>query len=215
MIYREFSMIDNNSALIVIDVQNDFCPGGGLAVEQGDEVVGVINKIMPEFKYTAATQDWHPATHGSFASNHEGKKIYDFIDLNGIDQILWPDHCIQGTSGADFHNKLNTEMFNIIIRKGTNPDVDSYSAFFENDKKTSTGLSGYLHSLSLKKLFFCGLATDYCVFYSAMDSVALGFETFLILDACRGVGFPEGSVEKALNEMKEAGVKIINSGDLS
>ncbi len=202
------------SALIIVDVQNDFCPGGALEVKEGDKVVPVINKISNRFYKVIATQDWHPENHLSFASNHPGKKVQDIIDLNGIQQVLWPVHCVQGTKGADFHPELDLRPVDLIIRKGTNPQIDSYSAFFENDKKTSTGLEYYLKGLGIKKVFLTGLATDYCVFFSAMDSVKLGFETYVIIDATRGVDFPEGNIEKSLKAMKEAGIKIINSGDI-
>jgi len=191
------------SALIIVDVQNDFCPGGALEVKEGDKVVPVINKISNRFYKVIATQDWHPENHLSFASNHPGKKVQDIIDLNGIQQVLWPVHCVQGTKGADFHPELDLRPVDLIIRKGTNPQIDSYSAFFENDKKTSTGLEYYLKGLGIKKVFLTGLATDYCVFFSAMDSVKLGFETYVIIDATRGVDFPEGNIEKSLKAMKE------------
>ena len=201
-------------ALLVIDVQNDFCPGGKLAVKEGDKVVPVINKIMPLFDYVIATQDWHPIDHISFAINHPGKKEYDVIDLKGIKQVLWPAHCVQGTKGADFHPSLRTELFNVIVRKGYHKEIDSYSGFFENDSITPTGMEGLLHTLGVKKVYICGLALDYCVFFTAKDSIKLGFETYVILDATKGVDFPEKNVEKALNEMKLKGIKIINSTSL-
>ncbi len=207
-------LIQNKNALIVIDVQNDFCPGGNLAVNEGDKVVPVINSISSKFYKVIATQDWHPANHLSFAKNHPGKNVYDVVDLNGVSQVLWPEHCVQGTKGAQFHPELNTDGFHLILRKGTNPEIDSYSAFMENDKKTKTGLEAYLKSLGIEQVFLCGLATDYCVFFSAMDAVTLGFETYVIIDACKGVDFPEGNIEKALNTMKEKGIKIIDSSEL-
>lgn len=204
----------NKNALIVIDVQNDFCPGGNLAVNEGDQVVPVINSMSSKFYKVIATQDWHPANHLSFAKNHPGKKVYEVVDLKGISQVLWPEHCVQGTEGAQFHPQLNTDCFHLILRKGTNPEIDSYSAFMENDKKTPTGLEAYLKGLGIEQIFLCGLATDYCVFYSAMDAISLKFETYVIIDACKGVDFPEGNIEKALNTMKEKGIKIINSSEL-
>ncbi len=203
-------MADKN-VLLVIDVQNDFCPGGNLAVPDGDKVVPIINSISDKFYRVVATQDWHPANHLSFAKNHSGKKEYNVIDVNGVEQVLWPEHCVQGSKGAQFHPDLNTDRFNLILRKGTNPNIDSYSAFMENDKKTVTGLGGYLKKLDIKEVYLCGLATDYCVFYSAIDAVTLGFKTYLIIDACRGVDFPQGSVQKALNTMGKKGVKIVNA----
>ncbi len=203
-----------DGGLIVVDVQNDFCPGGALEVKDGDKVVPVINSIADKFEKVVATQDWHPQNHLSFASNHEGKKTLDVVNLKGIQQVLWPDHCVQGTKGADFHPDLDTTKFDLIIRKGTNPEIDSYSAFFENDRKTRTGLEGYIKDLGLNKVYVCGLATDYCVFYTAMDSAKIGFETYVIIDACRGVDFPKGSIEKAVEDMKANGIKIITSKEI-
>ena len=204
----------SDTALIIIDVQNDFCTGGNLEVKNGEETVSVINSISHLFYKTVATQDWHPANHKSFASNNEGTKPLEMIEVNGIMQVMWPDHCVQGTKGADFHPDLNTENIDLIVRKGTNPELDSYSAFLENDHKTKTGLSGYLKDLGIKTLFFAGLATDYCVYFSAMDALDEGFEVFVILDACRGVDFPENNVTRCIDLMKTAGVKFISSRDL-
>src|SRR4030042_4333661 len=164
--------------LIVTDVQNDFCPGGALAVKEGDEIVPLINRIMDKFHRVVATQDWHPVNQVSFASNHPGKKPYDVIEMHGVTQVLWPDHCMAGTPGADFHPGLHKDKFHLIVRKGTNPLVDSYSTFLENDKKIKTGLDGYLTSIETDRLFLWRLATDYGVFYSAMDAVSFGFKTF-------------------------------------
>jgi nicotinamidase/pyrazinamidase len=200
--------------LIVTDVQNDFCPGGALAVSGGDLVVPVINGIIDSFHRIVATQDWHPKHHSSFASNHPGKKPFDQIDLGGVVQTLWPDHCVAGTAGAAFHPGLNPDRFDIIVRKGTNPAVDSYSAFLENDKKIRTGLDGYLKSIGAGRVFFCGLATDYCVFYSAMDAASFGFDTLVILDACRGIDVPENNIDRSIAEMKKNGIRIIASKDL-
>ena len=203
-----------DKALIIIDVQNDFCPGGALAVFKGDKIIPTINKLSNKFEKIIATQDWHPKNHVSFASNHPGKKEYDVIQHKGIEQVLWPDHCVPGTKGAKFHPDLNTNNVDIIVRKGNNPDIDSYSAFRENDKKTITGLEGYLKNLKIKKTYICGLALDYCVFYSAMDAKQLGFETCVIIDATKGIDSPEGNIDTSLNEMKKADITIIKSSDL-
>jgi nicotinamidase/pyrazinamidase len=202
------------AALLVIDVQRDFCPGGALAVKGGDRIIPVINRIMGEFGRVVATQDWHPKDHISFAENHKGKKALDTVEVNGLKQVLWPVHCVQGTEGADFHPNLDRRYFNLILRKGMRSEIDSYSAFFENDKTTSTGLEYYLKGLGSLRVYVCGLASDYCVFYSAMDAVKVGFQTFLIEDAARGVDFPSGSVASAIEKMKNAGVKVISSSEL-
>ncbi|RKX84479.1 MAG: bifunctional nicotinamidase/pyrazinamidase [Spirochaetes bacterium] len=198
-----------NSVLLVIDVQNDFCPGGRLAVKDGDRVVPFINEIMDKFGKVVATQDWHPEDHLSFASNHPGKEVMEIETIDGIEQVLWPDHCIQGTEGANFYPGLNIENISLILRKGMDKRIDSYSAFFENDKKTSTGLDGYLRNLHIDTVYLTGLATDYCVYYTAIDAVKLGYRTNLFIKGSRGVNFPEGNVERAVNDMKERGVKII------
>ena len=201
--------------LLVIDVQNDFCPGGSLAVRDGDQVVPVINRCGPLFDRVVATQDWHPHNHVSFALNHPGKKIHDVIKVNGVEQILWPPHCVQGSRGADFHPALSTENFSVLLRKGMHPSIDSYSAFRENDKKAITGLDGYLKGLGIRDVYICGLATDYCVLYSALDAVSMGFRTHLIIDACRGVDVPAGNVEDSIKIMKEHDVDVMHSSDLS
>ena len=205
----------DRAALLVIDVQNDFCPGGALAVKEGDAVVRVINEIMSMFFKVAATMDWHPEDHVSFASNHPGIKVFDSIKVNGVNQMLWPDHCVQGTKGAEFHPDLEDKHFDIILRKGSDPLLDSYSAFYENDRKTPTGLEYYLKDLGISETYICGLATDYCVFYSAIDSVNSGFDTSLIIDAARGVDVPQGNVNKAVEDMKLAGVTIVRSQELA
>ncbi len=196
------------NALIIVDVQNDFCPGGTLAVPDGNKIIPVINKISSKFYKVIATQDWHPSNHISFAKTHN-KKLYEKIKIGKIEQTLWPQHCVQQTFGADFHKELNLENIYLILRKGTNPNIDSYSAFLENDKKTETGLHHYLKGLKIKDIFICGLATDYCVFFTAMDGKKLGFSVYVILDASKGVNVPEGNVENALKEMKKNGIKII------
>lgn len=203
-----------NQVLLVIDVQNDFCPGGSLAVHDGDKVVPVVNRLASHFDLVVATQDWHPENHVSFAKNHPGKNVHDQIEVNGISQVLWPAHCVAGTRGADFHPALNTENFKLILRKGTHPSIDSYSAFMENDKKTVTGLEGYLKGLRIEHIYVCGLATDYCVFHSVMDAARIGFKTYAVIDGCRGVDVPQGSVERTLAVMKENCVGILHSSSL-
>lgn len=201
-------------ALIITDIQNDFLPGGALAVPEGDKIIPVINSISGLFDLVIATQDWHPADHDSFASIH-GRKPGEVIDLLGIPQILWPDHCIQGSKGAELAHNLDKSKINMVFFKGTNRQIDSYSCFFENDKKTSTGLSTFLLANRITQVYVCGLATDYCVKYSALDSAKLGFDTFFIKDASKGVNITPGDVEKAIDEMEKAGIKSISSFDLS
>jgi nicotinamidase-related amidase len=204
----------DSRVLLIVDVQNDFCPGGSLAVNGGDEVVAVINTLLSRFPRAVATQDWHPVGHVSFASSHPGKKVLDTIDAGGTHQVLWPDHCVQGTRGAELHPMLDVRGIGLVLRKGMSMGMDSYSAFFENDRKTETGLSQYLEGLKLREVFVCGLATDYCVFFSAMDARRLGFKVSLVADACRGVDFPSGSIDKALSEMRKAGVTSVESGKI-
>ena len=196
-----------NEALIVIDVQNDFCSGGALAVPDGKSVVAGINTVMDEFLCVVLTQDWHPAGHSSFASSHDGRAPYDLIEMPYGAQILWPDHCVQASRGGAFHADLNNARADLIIRKGTNPLIDSYSAFFENDKTTPTGLEGYLRTRGIQKLTMVGLATDFCVNFSAVDAARLGFNVRVDLDLCRGIDL-DGSLAAALVGMKEAGVQI-------
>lgn len=200
-------------ALIVIDVQNDFCPGGKLAVPGGNEIISVINSLTPKFEQVIFTQDWHPASHLSFASNHANKSPYESVELEYGNQVLWPDHCIQGSSGAEFHPDLHTWKATLVIRKGFRKKIDSYSAFTENDQQTFTGLHGYLNSIGVRRLFLTGLATDFCVKWSALDAIKYGFETYVITDAIKGINI-ENSVELAFTEMKDAGVKLINSSDI-
>ncbi|MFH0998706.1 MAG: bifunctional nicotinamidase/pyrazinamidase [Pseudomonadota bacterium] len=208
-------MIKKKNALLVVDVQNDFCPGGALAIREGDKVIPVINQILPIFDTIIATRDWHPANHVSFAANHPEKNVYDVIDINGISQVLWPSHCVSGSMGAAFHPGLETEHFKLILNKGMNSSLDSYSVFLENDKNTPTGIDGFLRSLEITRIFLCGLATDYCVFYSALDAISFGFETCVVIDACCGVDVPERNIENAIQLMKSSGVKIISSLELS
>ena len=196
-----------NEVLIVIDVQNDFCPGGALAVSGGDEIVPLVNEQMRRFEHVVLTQDWHPAGHSSFASEHIGKSPFDTIQMPYGPQTLWPDHCVQGTVGAEFHSGLDVNRAQLIIRKGFRREVDSYSAFFENDHATPTGLGGYLKERGLGKVTFAGLATDFCVAYSALDARRLGLEVSVLLDACRGIDLG-GSMEAMLGQMREAGVRF-------
>lgn len=201
-------------ALLVVDIQNDFCPGGALAVENGDKIIPTVNKLMEKFEFVVATKDWHPADHKSFASNHDGKSPGDVIDLDGIEQILWPDHCVQDTEGSEFHEDLDTEKIDKIFYKGTDKNIDSYSTFFDNAHLKSTGLADYLRSQSVDTVYLAGLATDYCVKYSALDAKELGFETYLIEDATEGVNLNDGDVENALETMEEHGVQRIKSSDI-
>ena len=207
------SNFGEDTALVLIDIQNDFCPGGALAVDQGDEIVEISNKIQEQFKIKIITQDWHPSTHKSFASNHEGKEPLSTVEMFYGQQVLWPNHCIQGTEGSKFHSKLITDSANLIIRKGFRPEIDSYSAFFENDQKTPTGLDGYLKSRGVNKIYLCGLALDFCVYFSAIDGAELGYNVNVIQDACRAIDL-DGSLEKSLNDMKSKGVKILSTSDL-
>lgn len=200
------------NALILVDLQNDFLPGGALAVPEGDRVVPLANKLAPKFDLAVATQDWHPKNHASFASNHPGQKIGDVIDLNGLRQILWPIHCVQGTTGADFAPGLDRARIHHVIQKGTDANIDSYSGFFDNGHRKETGLCAYLKSKGVRDLYILGLATDYCVKSTALDAVQLGFPTFVIEDACRGVDLQPGDVERAIDETRKAGVTITDSG---
>jgi nicotinamidase/pyrazinamidase len=201
------------ATLLVIDVQNDFCPGGALAVPEGDAVIPVINRMSSLFGNVVATGDWHPEGHISFASRH-GKKPFATMKINGADQKLWPDHCIAGTRGAEFHSGLDLSPFNLILHKGSKRDLDSYSAFFENDRMTPTGLHYYLRGLNREEVYVCGLALDVCVFYTVMDALVLGFTTYFIEDASRGIEDPEGSLEHALREMKKKGALGVRSEEI-
>lgn len=197
------------NCLIITDIQNDFCPGGALAVAEGDRIVPIVNAISSRFDKCVATQDWHPPGHVSFASTH-GRRPYEVIDLDGLEQVLWPDHCVPGTFGADFHRDLDVRAVDLIIRKGNDPLIDSYSTFVENDKKTLTGLHYYLQGMGIRSVYFCGLATDYCVCFSALDALAMGFQVTVLLDACRGVDVPPGNVERAVGEMRNRGARILS-----
>jgi nicotinamidase/pyrazinamidase len=193
------------TCLLVVDVQNDFMPGGALAVPGGDEVVPVINRLVARFEHVVLTQDWHPRRHISFASSHPGKQPFETTRLAYGTQVLWPDHCVQGTSGAVFHPDLDVTKAQLVIRKGHHAGIDSYSAFLEADRKTATGLAGYLRERGFERLYVCGLATDFCVAWSALDARAAGFETTVIEQACRAIDL-EGSLERAWSDMAAAGV---------
>ena len=204
--------ISETDALLVIDVQNDFCPGGALAVPNGDLVVPIINRLMDRFSHVILTQDWHPADHSSFASNQSGAAPYSTISMSYGEQIVWPEHCVQGTRGAGFHQDLNTDRAELIVRKGFRTTIDSYSAFFENDRKTATGLAGYLRDRNLKRLICVGLATDFCVRFSAEDARRLGFESIVVEDACRAIDL-QGSLTSALSSFAASDVAIVTSID--
>lgn len=206
--------VDAKSVLIVVDVQNCFVPGGSLAVKDGDQIVPLINRIAKTFRNVVLTQDWHTPDHVSFASQHGGRKPFEVISLPYGEQILWPDHCVQGTEGAQLVKGLDIPHAQLIIRKGFHKDVDSYSAFTEADGKTSTGLGGYLKQRGIQRVFVAGLATDFCVAWTAMDARKQEFETFVIEDACRGID-TQGSLAKSWEAMKAAGVQRIQSGDLA
>ena len=201
-------------ALIVVDVQNDFCPGGRLAVQKGDEVVPIVNELARRFENVVLTQDWHPSGHSSFATSHPGTKPFDSIRLPYGEQVLWPDHCVQGSDGAAWHKDLAVPHAQLVVRKGWRKDVDSYSAFVEADRKSRTGLEGYLDERGIERVFVCGLATDYCVAWTALDACKLGFECVVIEDACRAIAM-QGSLAAAWEKMKKAGVARVQSGDFA
>ncbi len=210
----EIKMIQNNTdCLLIIDVQNDFCAGGALEVPDGDAVVPIINAISEKFQHRMLTQDWHPENHSSFASSHPGHSPFDQISMPYGDQVLWPDHCTQGSPGAAFHSRLDVKNTELIIRKGFRTEIDSYSAFFENDKSTPTGLTGYLRSRGFERIFMVGLATDFCVAWSALDARSEGFDVFLIEDACRAIDM-EGSLATAMKIMDDVNVIRIRSGEI-
>ena len=202
-------------ALILVDIQNDFCPGGALAVPDGDAVISIANKLIEQFELVVATQDWHPPDHKSFASQNAGVAIGDCFDLNGIDQVAWPDHCVFETHGAELCSDLHTRMIEKVFPKGSNPQVDSYSGFFDNDHQSSTGLGDYLKSKNVEQVYVLGLATDYCVKFTALDALKLGFQTFLVQDGCRGVNLNPGDVETAIETMQDTGVTIVKSEDIN
>lgn len=196
-----------DKALIVIDLQNDFCPGGALAVAGGDEIVPLVNRLIVEHEHVILTQDWHPAGHSSFASEHEGKNPFETVTMPYGEQTLWPDHCIQGSRGAEFHEKLEWTKAELVVRKGFRRKIDSYSAFFENDHETPTGLAGYLRERNLSDLTMVGLATDFCVAYSALDAAREGFSVTVVMDACRAIDLG-GSLAAMTGMMKDAGVRL-------
>lgn len=202
------------TALLIVDLQNDFLPGGSLPVEEGDRIIPVINTLMEkDFDLIVASKDWHPYSHGSFADTH-GKEVGEHIELGGVDQHLWPVHCVQGTDGAEFPDGLNVSGIEEIVFKGTDQEIDSYSAFFDNAYKKDTGLERLLANSGIKKVYVGGLATDYCVKFTVMDALKLGFETYLVKDACRGIDVQEGDIERAIDEMKRAGAHIVNASDI-
>ncbi len=203
----------DDDLLLVIDVQNDFCNGGALAVPDGEAVVPVINELAGRFGHVVLTQDWHPGGHLSFASSHAGRQPFETIELDYGTQVLWPDHCVQGSSGAAFHADLALPQAELILRKGFRPAIDSYSAFFENDQTTPTGLGGYLRERGLDRVFLCGLATDFCVQFSGLDARRLGFETVLIEDACRAIDL-DGSLAAARAKMAKAGVVTVTAAEV-
>lgn len=197
-----------NEALIVVDVQNDFCPGGALAVDRGDQVVPVVNDLIARFEHVVLTQDWHPEGHSSFASEHPGAKPFETVAMPYGAQTLWPDHCIQGSEGAQFHSGLEWAKAELVIRKGFRRAIDSYSAFFENDHETPTGLSGYLRERGIERVALVGLATDFCVGFSALDAVRQGFGATVMLDGCRGIDL-DGSLAAMTQKMRAAGVRLV------
>ena len=202
------------NTLIIVDLQNDFLPDGALPVPHGDEVIPLANELQSHFELVVATQDWHPANHGSFAANHPGKKPGDRIMLDGIEQILWPVHCVQNTPGAQFTASLDTKRIGRVFQKGTDPKIDSYSTFFDNAHRRSTGLGDYLKERSVTDVYLVGLALDYCVKYSALDARQLGLNAHVIVDACRGIALDPGDLDRALDEMKRSGATLLESRSL-
>jgi len=202
------------NALIIVDLQNDFLPGGALPVPQGDEVIPLANELQRKFELVLATQDWHPPDHGSFAANHPGKKPGDRIVLDGIEQILWPVHCVQNTKGAEFAPSFDTSRIAHILHKGIERNIDSYSTFFDNAHRRDTGLAHYLEKRGVKDIYLMGLALDYCVKYSTLDARQLGLNTHVIVDGCRGIELERGDIHRALDEMRDVGAVLLKSGDL-
>jgi nicotinamidase/pyrazinamidase len=203
------------NALIIVDLQNDFLPGGALAVPRGDEVIPLANELQGGFDLVVATQDWHPPNHGSFAANHPGKKPGDRVMLEGVEQILWPVHCVQHTRGAEFAPSFDTSRIVHVFHKGTNPQIDSYSTFFDNAHRRHTGLADYLKKREIKDIYLMGLALDYCVKYSTLDARQLGLNTHVIIDGCRGIDLDPGDIDRALDEMKRVGAILLQSRELS
>ncbi len=203
-----------NRALIIVDVQNDFLPGGAVPVQEGDKVISVINRAMEKFDLIYATKEWHPAHHGSFASNHSGREPGDYVDLFGINQVLFPIHCVQDTPGADFPKRLNSNLIKQVFYKGADPKVDSYSVFFDEGRKNKTGLEKILKKKKVTSLYFTGLATDYCVKNSVLDALALGFRTYLVRNGCKGIELHTGDLEQAEDEMETAGARFLRGVDI-
>lgn len=203
-----------SKALVLVDLQNDFCPGGALEVPHGDEVIDVANRMQAHFDLVVATQDWHPRNHGSFADNHQGKQPGQVIDLGGVEQVLWPVHCVQGTRGAEFVAELVTDKIAKVFQKGTDPEVDSYSGFYDNEHRKATGLTEYLRERGVEDVYILGLATDYCVKFTALDALEDGFSAYVIEDGCRGVGLGPDDVQDAVQEMRKSGVTILQSGQI-
>jgi nicotinamidase/pyrazinamidase len=201
-------------ALVLVDLQYDFCPGGALAVAHGDETVAVANRLLPHFSTVVATQDWHPRDHGSFAANHPGTAPGQVIDLHGLPQVLWPVHCVEDTRGAELHDQLDRSRITDVFRKGTDKTVDSYSGFFDNGKRKATGLADWLQQRWIKRLYILGLATDYCVKATALDARALGFDVWLVEDGCRAVDLQPGDGDRAIAEMRAAGITVVDSGSI-
>lgn len=203
------------NALLIVDVQNDFLPGGALAVEEGDQIIPVINKLQEKFDFIVATQDWHPELHKSFAANNPGKKVGELINLDGEEQVLWPVHCVQGSAGAKFHQDLNQEKWAEVFQKGTNPVVDSYSGFYDNSRKENTGLGDYFHQHNITDVYVVGLAADYCVKFTVLDALKEGFDVFLVTDATKAVNLSPGDFENSLKEMSKAGANLLSSDAIS
>jgi nicotinamidase/pyrazinamidase len=202
------------NALILVDIQNDFVPGGALAVPEGDQIIPIVNRVQPSFELIVATQDWHPANHGSFAANHTDASPGRVITLNGLSQVLWPTHCVQGTPGAEFVRGLHRDRWSSIFQKGTDPAVDSYSGFFDNGHRQATGLGDYLREKGVTAVYLAGLATDYCVKFTALDALELGFKAHLIADACRGVNLQPRDSAEAIEELRRKGAEVLTSAEL-
>lgn len=203
-----------DSCLILVDLQNDFMPGGALPVPKGDEAIAIANRLAPRFEYVVASQDWHPSNHRSFASQHPGREAGDVIDLDGQRQVLWPDHCVQGSFGAEFHKDLDLRHVNAVFQKGTDPYIDSYSTFFDNAHRRSTGLAKHLMERGFEAVWMLGLATDYCVKFSALDAVFVGLDASVVEDGCRGIDLVPGDVDRAWEEMRAAGVNVVCCEDI-
>ena len=213
LIFQKNININSNDSLLIIDMQYDFMPGGALPVEEGDQIIDDINLVAEIFKdnngIVVLTQDWHPKNHKSFASSYPGKNPGDEFQSEGIGPIIWSDHCVQGTQGAKFHEKLKTDLANVIIRKGYNINVESYSGFIENDKKSETGLAGLLKSLNIKRIFICGLALDYCCYFTAIDGIDFGFEVYFLVNLTKGIDLPPGNISSSLENMRNKGIKFV------